>query len=76
MKRILIALSICTIMLTFTSSCKRCIECSYTYTPAGSTTDSTLSVAQKCGNKQDRETYENNVRADAALVGGVVKCDN
>ena len=76
MKRILLTIAIFTVVLSVNTSCKRCIECSYTYTPYGSTTDSTISVAQECGSKLDRESYENDVRADAALVGGVVNCEN
>lgn len=76
MKRILLSIVICASVLALASSCKRCSECSYTYTPYGSTVDSTITVAQECGNKQDREAYENSVRADASLVGGVVSCED
>ena len=76
MKKLLLTFSIGVLFLTLTSSCERCIECSYTYTPYGSTQDSTIHVAQECGNKQDRQTDENEVRAEASLVGGEVTCDN
>ena len=76
MKRILLTLAICATVLTLATSCKKCVKCSYTFTPYGSTVDSTVTVAQECGRKEDRTAYENTVRADAALVGGVVTCDN
>ncbi len=76
MKRIFLLLAICASAIVLTSSCQRCSTCSYTYKPFGSTIDSTIAVPQECGNKQDRETYENSVKADAALVGGEVTCEN
>ena len=76
MKKLLLTFAIGVVVLTLTTSCERCIACSYTYTPYGSTQDSTVNVAQECGNKQDRQTYENEVKAEASLVGGVVNCDN
>lgn len=76
MKRILLSLAVFATVLTVSSSCKKCVKCSYTYTPYGSTVDSTITVAQECGTKKERQAYENTVRADASLVGGVVTCDN
>jgi hypothetical protein len=76
MKRIILLVAVCGSAIVFTSSCRRCSTCSYTFKPNGTTVDSTISVPQVCGNKQDRDTYENSVKADAALVGGEVTCEN
>ena len=76
MKKILLPLFVCASIIVLSSACKRCSTCSYTYRPYGTLADSTVEVAQSCGNKQDRTAYENSVKADAALVGGVVTCDN
>ncbi len=76
MKKTLLLLVVCSVIAGFTSSCKRCSTCSYTYRPYGAAADSTVEVPQACGNKQERTTYENNVKADAAMVGGEVTCDN
>ena len=76
MKKIILPLLFCASIIALSSSCNKCSTCSYTYRPAGTAADSTVEVAQDCGNKQDRTAYENSVKADAALVGGVVTCDN
>lgn len=74
MKKTLLFLFVCSNIIIFSSSCKRCSTCSYTFRPYGTSADSTVEVAQTCGNKQERLAYENSVKADAALVGGVVDC--
>lgn len=76
MKKILLSIAVCSVVAIFSSSCKRCSTCSYTFRPAGTSADSTVDVAQLCGNKDERTAYENEVKADASKVGGTVTCDN
>ncbi len=76
MKKILLPLVVCSIFLAFSSSCKRCSTCSYTFRPNGAAADSTVETAQLCGSKQERTDYENSVKGDAAKVGGTVTCED
>ena len=74
MKKLLI-ISVLSVLALAGTSCKRCLTCSYVYKPAGTSLDSTINVPQECGVAKNREAYENSVRSEAALVGGVVTCE-
>ena len=74
MKKIFLVLTAFVGVALFTSSCKKCTTCSYTYRLPGTTSDSTITYAEQCGNKADNKNYENSVKADASNNGGTVTC--